>query len=485
MSREHRFEKASPDLQGEQSPSQADAGFEQGPPYARVLILGAGIAGMQAALDIANAGFPVLLLDRLPSIGGHMAQLSETFPTLDCAQCIMTPRTVEIGHHELITLKTYSTVESITGDAGEFLVRIRREAAGVDWSVCTGCGVCVEKCPKRLSSEFDMHMGRRKAIYTLSPQAVPNKPVIDTAGCLYYTDGKCRVCERFCPVGAIRFDQEPTIEEVHVGAVVVATGFELLSSDRLPEYGAGQIPDVLNGLAFERLLSASGPTAGKVRRPSDGSEPKEVVFVQCAGSRDPERGMPYCSGICCMYTAKHAMLYRHRVPDGQAYIFYIDIRAGGKRYEEFVQRAMEHDRVLYVRGKVSRLFREGDKVIVWGADTLSGRQVEIAADMVVLASAIVPHPATAHLAAALGISTDSNGFLQEADGNLAPVETVRPGIFIAGAGVGPRDIPETVAQGSAAATGVLRLFSVWRPSLPDGADWDDRGEADHDRTRTY
>ncbi len=443
---------------------QADPALEHTdhPPAAHALIIGAGIAGMQAALDIANSGFPVTLVERLPSIGGHMAQLSETFPTLDCAQCILTPRTVEVGRHPNIRLITYAEVEDIQGEIGHFRVRIRRHAAGVNWDVCTGCGVCIEKCPTRVESDFDMGLGRRKAIYTLSPQAVPNKPVIDREHCRYFTQGKCRVCEKFCPTGAIAYDQQDQLIEVEAGAIILATGYALYDEARLPEYGAGQVPDVISGLAFERLLSASGPTAGKIRRPSDGREPKEVVFVQCAGSRDPEKAMPYCSTICCMYTAKHAMLYRHRVPDGQAYVFYIDIRTAGRRYEEFLQRAVEEDRVLYLRGKVSKIFRDGDKVVVWGADTLSGQQVEIAADMVVLATAIVPRPETRRLAELLGVEVDEHGFLREANPNLEPVCTRRPGVFAAGTAVGPRDIPETVAQASAAAAKVLSLFTRWQ-----------------------
>ncbi|RLC75700.1 MAG: hypothetical protein DRI61_14450 [Chloroflexi bacterium] len=431
-------------------------------PVKRALIIGAGIAGMQAALDIANAGYEVVLVERLPSIGGRMHQLSETFPTLDCAQCILTPRMVEVGHHENIRLYTYSEVESVEGEVGDFRVRIRRHPAYVNWDICTGCGICQEKCPKRvLSTDFERGMGKRKAIYVLSPQAVPNKPVIDAENCIYFQRGKCRVCERFCPTGAIDFEQKESFFEERVGAIIVATGYDLLPLEELGEYGAGQIPDVIDGLAFERLLSASGPTAGKIRRPSDGKEPKTVVFVQCAGSRDPEHHMPYCSKICCMYTAKHAMLYKHRVHDGQAIVFYIDIRSAGKGYEEFVQRAITEDRVLYIRGKVARIYRDDGKVVVRGVDTLSGRQVEVAADMVVLAVAMVPRITTRALAEKLGIEVDEHGFLVEADGNLNPVETNRPGIFLAGAGAGPKDIPETVSQASGAAGKVLSLFSQW------------------------
>ena len=430
-------------------------------PITRVLIIGAGIAGIQAALDIANSGYEVVLVDKEPSIGGRMLQLSETFPTLDCAQCIMTPRTVEAGHHERIRLMTYSEVLAIEGEIGHFTATIQHKAASVNWDLCTGCGLCQEKCPAKVSSPFDRGIAKRKAIYTLSPQAVPNKPIIDRESCTWYTKGKCRLCEKVCPVHAIDYEQQSSTTQVEVGAIILATGYELYGLENLGEYGYGEIPDVVDGLAFERLLSASGPTSGKVRRPSDGKEPKEVVFVQCAGSRAPETAMPYCSKICCMYTAKHAMLYKHRVHDGNAYVFYIDIRAAGKRYEEFYHRAAEEDRVLFIRGKVARVFREGDKVVVWGADTLSGETVEIAADMVVLATAMVPRPETRALAQMLGIPTDEYGFLLPADDNMAPVETARPGVFLAGAATSPKDIPETVAQASGAAAKVLSLFAQW------------------------
>jgi len=437
-----------------------------------VLIVGAGIAGMQAALDVANSGYEVVLVDRLPSVGGHMHQLSETFPTLDCAQCIMTPRTVDVGRHTNIHLHVYSEVEEIIGDLGDFRVRIRRNAAYVDWTKCTACGACSEACPQNIPVVFDRRLemakvarsgkvrmeGTGKAIYTLSPQAVPKKPVIDVDYCTYFQKGKCRLCEKVCPVGAIDYEQQPAWFEERVGAIILATGYELFPLENLGEYAAA---DVIDGLAMERLLSASGPTAGVMRRPSDGKEPKEVVWIQCAASRDPELGMPYCSKICCMYSAKQAMLYKHKVHDGQATIFYIDIRSAGKRYEEFIQRAMEEDHVLYVRGKVSKVFRDGEKVIVWGVDTLTGVPVEVAADLVVVSQAMVPSPGTSTLAAMLGIEVDPVGWWVEQEGNLAPLETNRAGVFLAGAGTGPKDIPEAVSQGSGAAGKVLSLFARW------------------------
>jgi heterodisulfide reductase subunit A2 len=262
-------------------------------------------------------------------------------------------------------------------------------------------------------------------------------------------------------VGAIDYEQQPRWFEERVGAIILATGFELYPLEKLGEYGGGQVPDVIDALAMERLLSASGPTAGVMRRPSDGKEPREVVWIQCAGSRDPELAMPYCSKICCMYSAKQAMLYKHKVHDGQAYVFYIDIRSAGKRYEEFVQRAMGEDRVLFVRGKASKVFREGDKVMVWGVDTLTGLPVEVAADLVVISPAMVPSEGTRQMAEMLGVEVDEFGWWAEKDGNLAPLETRRPGIFLAGTAIGPKDIPEAVSQGSGAAGKVLSLLAQW------------------------
>jgi heterodisulfide reductase subunit A len=302
-------------------------------------------------------------------------------------------------------------------------------------------------------------MGLGKAIYTLSPQAVPNKPVINPSTCRFFKEGKCRVCEKICPVGAIDYEQKDRYLEEKVGAIIAAVGFDLIPKERFGEYGYGEVSDVIDGLSFERLNSASGPTTGEIRRPSDGKIPKEVVFIQCTGSRDPERYMPYCSRVCCMYTAKHARLYKHKVHDGQAYIFYMDIRSTGKGYEEFIQQGMEEEGILYLRGRVSRIYRDGDKVVVWGADTLTGKKVEVSADMVVLATAIVPQKDTKDLAKILGIAADEYGFLTEAERKLRPVETDREGVFIAGCAQGPKDIADAVAHANAAASKVQGLFA--------------------------
>jgi heterodisulfide reductase subunit A len=426
----------------------------------KALVLGGGVAGIQAALDIANSGYPVILVEKEPSIGGHMAQLSETFPTLDCSQCILTPKMVEAGQHPNIKLYTYSQLEEITGYVGNFKARIRRKASCVDNSKCTGCGVCSEKCPsKTADSEFERGMAKRKAIYTPFPQAVPNKPVLDKASCTWFLKGTCGVCKKICPVDAIDYEQKDEFIEEQIGAVVVATGYDLYPKEKFAEYGYGKIPDVIDGLQFERLLSASGPTEGEVKRPSDGKVPQEVVFIQCAGSRDPERAYPYCSKICCMYTAKHAKLYKHKVHSGQPYIFYIDIRAGGKRYEEFVQQAIEEEKIVYLRGKVSKVFQDGDKVMVWGEDTLLGKKVEIKADLVVLATAIAPQTDAKELSQKLKIATDEHGYFSEAHPKLRPVESNTAGFYLAGAAQAPKDIPEAVAQAGGAAAKVVALFS--------------------------
>lgn len=427
----------------------------------KALVIGGGIAGIQASLDIANCGHQVILIEKDPSIGGHMSQLSETFPTLDCSQCILTPRMVEVAQHPNITLYTYAELEKVEGSIGNFQATIRLKAKSVDPKLCTACGLCSSKCPqKKIPSEFNAGLGMRTAIYVPFPQAVPNKPVIDKEHCNYYQKGKCQVCQKNCPTGAIEFDKPDELITEAVGAIVVTTGFNVLGTDFFPEYGYGKYKDVITGLQFERLASASGPTLGEIRRPSDGQIPKKIVFIACAGSRDPAKGIPYCSKICCMYTAKHAMLYQHKVHEGESYIFYMDIRAGGKNYEEFVRRAIEEDGVNYVRGRVARVYEKNGKLIVKGVDTLlAGAQVEIEADMVVLATAGVSNQGAEQLAQKMHISYDPYKFFAEAHPKLKPVETNTAGIFLAGACQAPKDIPDTVGTASGAAVKVAALFS--------------------------
>jgi len=441
----------------------------QVPVTKRALVIGGGIAGIQAALDVAGAGFQVVLVEKEPSIGGHMSQLSETFPTLDCSQCILTPRMVEVYQHPNIKLMAYSEVASVEGFIGNFRVSIRKKARYVDDTVCTGCGDCVQKCPikKKASSEFDEGLCTRPAMYVPFPQAVPNIPVIDREVCTYFKTGKCEMCKKVCGRGAVDFNQQDKFVTEEVGAIIVATGYKLYTIDKKPpesiykgygEYGYGQYKDVINGLQFERIASASGPTSGEILRPSDKTVPKKIVFIQCVGSRDEAKGFSYCSKICCMYTAKHAMLYKHKVHDGEAYVFYMDIRSNGKNYEEFVRRAIEEDHVKYIRGRVSRIYEQDGKYIVKGEDTLAGEPVVIDADMVVLATAMIPQQEAPKLSQMLGIAYDKHGFMQEVHPKLRPVETSTGGIFLAGACHSPRDIPESVAMASAAAAKTLVLF---------------------------
>ncbi|MBN1686048.1 MAG: CoB--CoM heterodisulfide reductase iron-sulfur subunit A family protein, partial [Spirochaetales bacterium] len=437
--------------------------FESVPVDWRVMVIGGGICGITASIDLGNAGYQVVVVERLPSIGGRMLQLSETFPTLDCAQCTLTPRTVETGQHPNITLKTCCEVEKLDGEAGDYTVLVRQKATYVDWNKCTGCGTCVQKCPTKGKAAFERDAGLMKAIYTLSPQAVPNKPVIDADRCRYLTAGKCGACAKVCPVGAIDYEQKESFFEVNVGAIIVATGFDVYDwKSRMPELGGGKIPDVIDGLTFERYLSASGPTGGAMLRPSNGEEPKDVVFIQCAGSRNPEYHKSYCSRVCCMYTAKHARLYKHKVRDGQVYIFYIDIRSAGKGYEQFIQQSVSEEQIIYIRGRAARVQEDNGKVIVHGADTLIGKKIEIAADLVVVAAALVPNEGAAELAARLGLTCDKDGFFVEEDYKLGPVDTQQRGIYIAGCCQGLKDIADTSAQGSAAASRVQMFLSGMR-----------------------
>ena len=435
----------------------------------RALVVGGGVAGIQAALDIADSGYEVVMVERDPSIGGKMAGLSETFPTLDCSQCILTPRMVEVGQHPRIKLYTYSEVEAVDGFVGNFTVKIRKKARYVDIDKCTGCGECWNVCPlKKNPSEFDFGMGMRRSIYVPFPQAVPARPVIARKTCAKLIRNGCGLCEKKCPTKAINFKDEDRVVEEKVGAVVVATGYKLYDIGKrvdgkvrgYGEYGYGKYKDVIDSLQFERLVSASGPTGGAIRRPSDGQEPKHVVFIACVGSRDNAKGLAYCSKICCMYTAKHTMLYKHKVHDGQAHVFYMDIRAGGKGYDEFVRRAIEQDGARYYRGRVSKITEENGKLIVRGADTLAGVPVTVEADLVVLAAAMVPADGVEELAQKLNVGYDEYGFLMESHPKLRPVETNAAGVFLCGACQAPKDIPESVAQASAAAAKVAITFAA-------------------------
>ena len=434
----------------------------ESPVTKRALVIGGGIAGIQTALDIADAGFPVDLVEKKPTIGGKMAQLDKTFPTLDCAACILTPKMVDVAQHDKIRIFSYSEVEAVKGFVGNFEVKIKKKARFVDETKCTGCGACIEKCPqKKVPNEFNLGMDNRRAIYIPFAQAVPKVATIDADYCNMLKNGKCGVCTKFCAAGAIDYKQKDEIIEEKYGAIVVATGFEPISMDKFDEFAYSQSKDVITSLEFERLTNAAGPTAGKLLRPSDGKHPEKIVFVQCVGSRCSscaEKGKEYCSKICCMYTAKHAMLTRDKYPDTDVTVFYIDVRTPGKNFDEFQRRAVEEYGVNYVKGMVGKITPEGDKLKVRGSDLIANKQINIDADLVVLAAAIEPDKTARPLATMLTASMDTNDFFTEAHPKLRPVESPTAGVFLSGTCQGPKDIPETVSQAGAAASKVIGLL---------------------------
>ena len=429
----------------------------------RALVIGGGIAGIQTALDVADAGYEVDIVEQRPTIGGRMAQLDKTFPTLDCSACILTPKMVEASQNEKINIISYAKVEKVSGFVGSFKATIRKKARFVDETKCTGCSLCMQKCPsKKGKDEFNMNMNNRPAIYIPFAQAIPNVAVIDPEQCVKLKTGKCGLCEKVCAAGAINYKMEDELIEREYGAIVVATGFKPIDPSPLNEYGYAENADVVTSLELERLMNAAGPTKGTLLRPSDGKHPHEIVFIQCVGSRcdeNTERGKPYCSKICCMYTAKHAMLIRDKYPDTNVHVFYIDVRTPGKNFDEFYRRAVEQYGVDYIKGMVGKVAKEGDKLMVRGSDLINNQQVEIAADLVVLATAIEPDPSARSIGTMLTASMDTNDFFTEAHAKLRPVESPTAGIFLSGVAQGPKDVPETVAQASAAASKVIGLLA--------------------------
>jgi heterodisulfide reductase subunit A len=367
---------------------------------------------------------------------------------------------VAVAQHPNIELITYAEVTKVTGYIGNFNVTVKKKAKYVDWDLCTGCGTCIEKCPtKKIYDEFDLGLGLRTAIHKVYPQAVPGKPYIDAENCTKLTKGKCGICEKVCPTKAIKYDDKDEYVTLEVGAIVMATGYDLFNwQEAYGEYGYGKYPDVITSLHFERLVSAGGPTGGKIKRPSDGKEPKSVAFIKCVGSRDDTKGKSYCSRACCMYTAKHAYQVKDKIAGSEAYVFYMDVRTTGKNYEEFYQRSLNVG-AKYIRGRVSKIYPRGDQLVLKAEDTLLGRPVELEVDMVVLATAMVPATGAAELAKTIGFSVDKDGFYQEAHPKLQPVETFAAGVFLAGACQGPKDIPDSVAQASAAAAKVMGLLA--------------------------
>ncbi|MFH1087545.1 MAG: CoB--CoM heterodisulfide reductase iron-sulfur subunit A family protein [Chloroflexota bacterium] len=424
-----------------------------------VLVVGAGIAGIQAALEIADSEHQVYLVEREPSIGGHMAQFDKTFPTLDCAACISTPKTTAVGQHPHIRLMTYSEVVSVSGSAGHFKIKVRRKPRYVDEKKCVGCGICQQKCPWKASSEFDAGMSQRKAIYTLFAQAVPNIPVIDTAHCAYFLKGTCRACEKFCDAKAIDFQQKELGLELEVGNIIVATGFDTFDAARIPQYGYGRYPNVFTGLECERLLNATGPTSGQVLL-KDGSTPKSVAIIHCVGSRD-KNYRKYCSRVCCMYSLKQAHLIRERA-GAEIYQMYIDMRCFGKGYEEFYERVSEEG-VNFIRGKASMVTdvpdteEENGKLMVICEDTLLGKILRVPVDMVILGVGLEPRSDAEKVASIFGLKQDSDGFFLERHPKLDPLGTVTDGIYVAGCCQGPKDIPDSVVQASGSAAKALSM----------------------------
>lgn len=447
--------------------------------YPDTLVIGGGIAGIQASLEIADAKQKVFLVEKTGTIGGHMAQFDKTFPTLDCAACILTPKMVEVGQHPFIDLMTYSEIKEISGEAGNYKVKILKKARRIDLSTCIGCGTCAEKCPSKVASEFDHGTTLRRAAYIPFPQAVPNKYLIDEENCTYVQSGKCGVCVKVCPVeNCINLDAKDEEIEITVGNIIVATGFQPFDAKKIEQFGYGKYPNVVTSLEFERLINAAGPTGGYiVSRTQDkkgnwifekGSpEPASVAIVHCVGSRD-ENHNKYCSKVCCMYSLKLAHLVKEKLPDAKVFEYYIDMRAFGKGYEEFYNR-IASEGINIVRGKTAKIEQVHDQLELRTEDIENLQLIEQKVDMVILAVGLEPQANAKEFAKKLGISTDINGWYNEAHSVDNPVDTYTGGISIAGLCQSPKDIPDTVAQASAAASRVLKsiLHGKVRKSLKE------------------
>ena len=442
------------------------------------LIIGGGVSGIQAALEIADSGKQVYLVERTPTIGGHMAMFDKTFPTLDCAACILTPKMVAVGQHEKIDLMTYSEVEDISGAPGAYKAVIRKKARHVDLASCVACNACTESCPRRAPSEFDSGIAERRSIYIPFPQAVPNAYVLDEASCLYFDSKgeKCGVCAKKCPKQCIDLDEKDELVEIEVGNIVIATGYDIYDVGKIEQYGYGVFPNVFTALEFERMTNASGPTGGKIVTKTkrlnkrtkaeewvldvEGPPPKRVAIIHCVGSRDA-RHNPYCSRVCCMYSLKFSHLVKEKLPDATCHEYYIDMRAFGKGYEEFAER-IAAEGTFVVRGRTARILDVDGQMVVKGEDILSDRMVDAPVDMVVLAVGLIPAKGSDRLAQMLRVPRDSDGWFSELDYNSDPTQTERGGVFVAGVCQGPKDIPDTVAQASAVAAGVLKSATTGR-----------------------
>jgi len=422
-----------------------------------VLIIGGGVSGIQASLDLASRGYKVYLVEKSPSIGGRMAQLDKTFPTLDCSMCILAPKMIDCSHHANVQLLTYSEVKRVKGSRGNFLVTVLRKPRFVDETKCTGCGICADHCPVEVPNEFDEQLGMRKAIYMPFPQAVPRSMTVDKANCI-----ECGLCQKMCQAGAVDLKQEPKEVELNVGAVIVSIGFDLFDPTQIPTYGYGRYRNLITSLELERLLCASGPTGGHLIRPSDGKIPRKIAFIQCVGSRDRRFGTTYCSSICCKYSVKDAVLIREHEPNTMVTIFYIDLRAFGKGFQEFVNRAKSEYGVRFVRSSPGEIMEDPvtKNLAIWYEDTVAGRIESTEFDLVVLCPALVPRADARELAKVLGAEVDSYGFFKAADILTNPVDTTVPGIFACGYCLGPKtgDIPDSIMQGSATAARVAEVL---------------------------
>ncbi len=429
---------------------------EEMPVVGEALVIGGGVAGLSAALDLAEKGIRVHLVEKKPTVGGLMALFDRVFPTGDCSLCILTPMMAEAEASPMITIHTTSEVVEVSGSVGNFKVKIRKNPRYVDPEKCVACNTCSEACPVEVPNEWDAFLGKRKAVYIPFPQSVPRAYVVDRASCLFFKDGSCRKCEEVCPTKAINLEEKPREEELNVGAIIVATGVREYDASNLKNYGYGKLQDVVTQFGFERLINVTGPTGGELRRPSDGRVPKRIVFIQCAGSRDVNNN-PYCSNVCCMVTLKQAEIVKSEVPGSEVYVCYIDVRTPKKSFEEMYSRVREEG-VKFIRGKPGEVRRDGDELVVEVFDSTLGEKLELRADMVVLAAGLSPSEGTLAVRDVLNVGTDPYGFLQELHPKLKPVQTSRPGIFICGGAQGPKDIPDSVTQAKAAASEVATLL---------------------------
>lgn len=413
----------------------------------KAVVIGGGIAGITAALDIANHGVHVALIEREPTIGGHMAMLDKTFPTNDCSMCILSPKMVEVERNPFVTLYTCSEVTGVEGEAGDFSVHVKRHPRYVRAADCTGCGDCIEVCPVEVYNRFDAGIGVRKAIYKAHPQVVPNVVIRDKEHCI-----DCGLCYDICGKQAVLRDDEDKEEEfvIKAGTIVLATGYDVFDARKKTPYKYLSIPDVITSLELERIINASGPTGGKIKRISDGQIPKEIVFIQCVGSRDLQLGCSSCSAVCCMYAIKNAMLIKEKNPDTRVTILYMDIRAYGKGYEEYYDRAVALG-VRFIRGMPGDIYAQNGTIIVQVENTETKEVLKINAELVVLSVGIRPTGNASALAERLGITCDESGFFESADVKCGPVKSLKPGIFIAGTCKEPMDIPDSVMEGGAAA----------------------------------